>query len=109
MPEDQADLLDALAPAPEVQARPMGQILGPTEGLAAGLSIWCGTLHGWRRVGELVGLGDRGQVIQVGGRLSVALVFDLGPARTLAEQRAHRQLDEAVGNELEGPVENPPK
>ena len=73
------DLLAPLGAVPPADALPVGMVRGPsTEGLAAGLEVWCGYPHGWRRVGDL--LGDTRTVILHRGRLIASFTFDLGPA-----------------------------
>lgn len=82
MDPDQLDLLAPLEPPPEDLARPVGLIEGPPgwrDGFGAGLRVWCGPLHGWRDFGELLNAGAGG-LLWHGGRLTVGLSWDLGPA-----------------------------
>jgi hypothetical protein len=81
----QPDLLAPLdPPAADLALRP-GTVEGPPEwweGFGAGLRAWCGPLHGWRDFGELLpARGDvTGGLMLHKGRLTIALVWDLGAA-----------------------------
>lgn len=71
------DLLAPLEPPPPDLGPPPGTVRGATDGLASGLEVWAGPALGWRPVGALLG-GGCGCLAQMGGRLLVALSFDLG-------------------------------
>ena len=74
------DLLTPLQPCRDDVERLTGTLRGPTDGLGAGIEVWCGASGGWRDLGDLA-LGDgRACVMRHRGRLLVSLTFDLGPA-----------------------------
>lgn len=91
------DLLTPLDPPREDVERLSGTIGGNTEGLGAGLEIWCGPLIGWRALGELLGGGQAvvcrwrrpGDDVP---RMLVSLTFDLGEAPPM-----RRHIDDEAG------------
>jgi hypothetical protein len=81
------DLFSPLEPPPEDAARLVGTLRGNTEGLAAGLEVWCGPVIGWRALGDLMG-GGQACVARLKRRVLVSLTFDCGegpPLRQAAE------------------------
>lgn len=78
------DLLTPLDPPPAEAGPLVGTFDGPdgwrdaVEAALARVRVWCGPLHGWREVGEMRGATTT--PVWQHGRLSVALVFDAGPA-----------------------------
>jgi hypothetical protein len=95
--EAQPETLDLFAlPADEVGLAP-GTIEGPDgwhEGFGAGLRAWTAS-GGWRDFGEVV--STVGGVMLHEGRLSVAVVFDLGPHKNPRWTKAGREARAAGG------------
>jgi hypothetical protein len=75
---DQPDMLDALRSPEDLAGMLPGTIRGDTEGVAAGLFVWCGDPHGWRPLGELLNRGTT-TLIRHRGRFIASLTFDVGP------------------------------
>lgn len=83
--------------APASAGPPPGTIDGPPnwfKGFGAGLRCWCSDKIGWRNFGELVRDGQWSPIMHQHGRLTVALVFDLGPHK-FPRPRHAEQREEA--------------
>jgi len=79
-PERQGSLLATVEPSEEDLTRRVGLIVGPLdwhEGFGAGLTVWCGPLHGWRALGDLANPGYGG-IMQLRGRLMFGMNWLVG-------------------------------